>query len=121
MKKEIRIQVYEKYNGRCAYCGKEIKYKEMQVDHIIAKRLEHFSYQGLNGKSIDDISNLNPSCRRCNHYKRANTIELFRQYIQEIPRKLKLNYIYKVGLDYSIIQEFPKEVKFYFETIEEKQ
>ena len=38
MKKEERKIVYDKYNGHCAYCGKKIDYKEMQVDHLIPKR-----------------------------------------------------------------------------------
>ena len=35
--KDVRIALYEKYNHRCAYCGCELKYKDMQVDHITAK------------------------------------------------------------------------------------
>lgn len=31
---KIRRQVYEKYGGRCAYCGEPIEYKAMQVDHM---------------------------------------------------------------------------------------
>ena len=34
IKKSDRIKAYEKYNGHCAYCGKEIEYKEMRIDHI---------------------------------------------------------------------------------------
>ena len=52
-----RQKVYEKYNGHCAYCGKAIAIRDMQVDHILPKR---------NG-GTDDIDNLNPSCRLCNH------------------------------------------------------
>lgn len=37
MKKEERLQVYQMYDGHCAYCGKPIKYEDMQVDHFIAK------------------------------------------------------------------------------------
>lgn len=37
--KKTRIKVYDKffrnYIGRCAYCGCEIEYKDMQVDHVI--------------------------------------------------------------------------------------
>lgn len=33
----IRHAVYAKYNGHCAYCGCEIDYKDMQVDHIKSK------------------------------------------------------------------------------------
>lgn len=34
LSKETRIAVWEKYNKHCAYCGKEIEYKQMQIDHI---------------------------------------------------------------------------------------
>jgi hypothetical protein len=122
MRKDLRLKVYNKYDGRCAYCGKEIEYKDMQVDHILPKCRGHFynseymkRAENLKGNSVDDFENLNPSCRRCNHYKRANSIEVFRRYISEIPRKLKSRYIYKVGLNYGLIQETNKEVKFYFE------
>lgn len=30
-----REQIFLKCNGHCAYCGKEITLKEMQIDHII--------------------------------------------------------------------------------------
>lgn len=30
-----RKAVYAKYNGHCAYCGRKIEYKDMQVDHLI--------------------------------------------------------------------------------------
>lgn len=29
--KKIRQLVYDKYGGHCAYCGREIAYKDMQV------------------------------------------------------------------------------------------
>lgn len=34
MKKDIRKQIYDKYQGHCAYCGCELEYKDMQIDHI---------------------------------------------------------------------------------------
>lgn len=34
----LRQSVYEKYEGHCAYCGEHIDYKDMQIDHINAKR-----------------------------------------------------------------------------------
>jgi hypothetical protein len=33
--KKVREQVHKKYNGKCAYCGIDITYKQMQVDHAI--------------------------------------------------------------------------------------
>lgn len=119
IKKEVRKAVYEKYGGRCAYCGNRIAYKDMQVDHFIPQMMESiFIYGEFDGiKSINDIKNLMPSCRMCNHYKRANTIELFRRYIEEIPRKLRDNYIYKVGVKYGLIIENEKPIEFYFESV----
>lgn len=35
IKKDIREQVHKKYDYKCGYCGDNIKYNEMQVDHII--------------------------------------------------------------------------------------
>lgn len=110
--KAVRIAVHGKYGGRCAYCGKEIAYKDMQIDHFIPKR-------GWNESGSDDFSNLMPSCRMCNHYKRANSLETFRTYIQEIPRKLRQNYIYKVGVAYGNVIENEKPIVFFFEGIGE--
>ena len=106
--KAVRQSVYEKYSGRCAYCGKKIAYKDMQVDHFIPKR-------GWAESGSDDVSNLMPSCRMCNHYKRANPLELFRTYIQEIPKKLRQNYIYKIGVAYGNVIENEKPIVFFFE------
>lgn len=106
--KKVREAVYAKYNGHCAYCGREIAYKDMQVDHFVPKN-------GWNEHGTDDMKNLMPSCRMCNHYKRAHTLELFRRFIAEIPRKLRQNYIYKIGVVYGNVIEDEKQIKFYFE------
>lgn len=111
--KAIRQNVYEKYNGHCAYCGKKIEYKDMQVDHFVAKK-------GWHENGSDDISNLMPACRMCNHYKRANSLETFRRYIEEIPKKLKQNYIYKVGVAYGNVVENEKPIEFYFEKVQKE-
>ena len=38
MNKKIRLIVWNKYNKHCAYCGKYLKYEDMQVDHCIPKQ-----------------------------------------------------------------------------------
>lgn len=43
MKKEDRIKVCEKYGHHCAYCGKEIKFEDMQVDHFVPKNRGGYS------------------------------------------------------------------------------
>ena len=70
---------------------------------------------GIEDAGADDLDNLMPACRMCNYYKRANSLETFRRYIAEIPRKLRENYIYKVGIVYGEIAEQTHPVKFYFE------
>lgn len=113
--KKTREAVYQKYGGRCAYCGRAITYKDMQVDHFRPLRV----WNEADG-AADDISNLMPTCRMCNHYKRANSLEVFRRCIAEIPRKLRDNYIYKIGVAYGNIIENEKPIKFFFETQETK-
>ena len=114
IKKEIREKVYGKYNGHCSYCGKDIAYKEMQVDHLIPQRLLGVEYDF---DEIECFKNYMPSCRRCNHYKRGNSLETFRTMISEIPNKLhRDNYIYKVGEDFGIVKgHYNSKIKFYFE------
>lgn len=115
--KKIREAVYNKYNGHCAYCGKELTPKGWQLDHLIPYQRER--WKKYSEEEIECFENYMPACRRCNHYKRAHSLEVFRRYIKEIPEKLKeTNYIYKVGLDYGIIEEHPWNGLFYFEWLE---
>lgn len=105
-----KLRTYDKYQGHCAYCGKKIEVKEMQVDHLEPLRLG----------GADDIKNYMPACRRCNHYKRGNSLEGFREMIEKIPEKLQRdNYIFKVGIDYGFFNPSERKVIFYFEKQEE--
>lgn len=116
--KKVRLDVYAKYDGHCAYCGKKLEYKDMQVDHLIPFQRERF--KKYSEEEIECFENYMPACRRCNHYKRAHSLEVFREMIEEIPFKLtRDNYIYKVGLDYSLIEEHRQKVVFYFEKVEQ--
>ena len=114
--KEQREKVYQKYNGHCAYCGKKIAYKEMQVDHLVP--LADYPF----GRGENTIENMMPACRRCNHYKRAKPLEDWRRMIEEIPNKLdRDSYIYKVGVDYGLVEPKPRKIKFYFEQAGEQE
>lgn len=112
MTKTERLQIYNKYGGRCAYCGREIEYKDMQVDHIVPKRIDRYNVLDI---GIDDIKNKNPSCRRCNHYKRAHTLERYRELILKLHTKIQEMYLCKVAEDYGIIEVKEWNGKFYFE------
>ncbi len=108
MTKKERDEVYQKYNGHCAYCGKKIEFGEMQVDHIKSKR----------SGGENDLENYNPSCRRCNHYKRSLDLEKFRAYIKTLHERIAKDYIVKVGLDFGIVKLKPFDGTFYYEKIE---
>jgi 5-methylcytosine-specific restriction endonuclease McrA len=109
MTKTERHTLYSKYGGRCAYCGRAIEYKDMQVDHIIPRR------QYSDSKAADRPVNLNPSCRRCNHYKRAHNLEMFRLMLKTLHNRVWDIYICKVAEDYGIIKIESWDGKFYFE------
>ena len=110
----MREAVYLKYDGHCAYCGKELDYKGWQLDHLIPVQRERFGK--YTEEQIECFENYMPSCRRCNHAKRSYSLENFRKFVEEIPRKLKeRNYIYKVGLDYGLVEGHSQKVEFYFE------
>lgn len=116
---KVREAVYYKYDGHCAYCGKELTTKDYQVDHLIPVQRERFGK--YTEEQLERFENYMPACRRCNHYKRAHSLEVFRKYIEEIPAKLyRDNYIYKVGLDYGLVEAHEHKIKFYFEWLEEE-
>ena len=75
--KKLRKTVSEKCNGHCAYCGKEIAYKDMQVDHIIPKASSIY-WVKEKGSCSDNIENLLPSCRACNFRKGTFSIDQLR-------------------------------------------
>ena len=108
-----RQAVYDKYFGHCAYCGKIITIKEMQVDHIIPKARYHW----INKDNLNTIENLNPSCRRCNHYKRSYSLEGYRKLLITLTERLQKIYIYKVATDYKVVQKMIWDKKFYFEKV----
>jgi len=103
----LREKVWLKYNKHCAYCGKELEYKDMQVDHMWAKCM------GGN----DTLINLMPSCRRCNHYKRASNMNMFRRLMNTLHQRISDLYIGKVAIDYGIITIKPFDGTFYFEKV----
>ena len=117
--KKTREAVYQKYDGHCAYCGVKIEYKDMQLDHLIPVQRERF--KRYSEEEIECFENYMPACRKCNHYKRAHSLEVFRKMIEEIPKKLdRDSYIYRIGRKYNLIVEWPQSIKFYFELVEEK-
>jgi 5-methylcytosine-specific restriction endonuclease McrA len=107
MKNELRLKVWQKFNCKCAYCGDDLEFKKMQVDHIEAKF--------LGGK--DDLSNYHPSCRQCNFYKGTFSIDGFRQQLKSITERIQKPFIVRLAMKYGIINFKPFDGIFYFEKI----
>lgn len=104
--KSVREKVYQKFNGHCAYCGCELAYKDMQVDHI-----KSVCGYGDN----NNIDNLFPSCRMCNFYKGISDLEYFRKSLETLHERLRKPFIYRLALKYGLITEHKNKVVFYFE------
>lgn len=110
--KKDRLIVYQKYNGHCAYCGCELEYKNMQIDHINSVYRAEIRHQGVD----ECLNNYMPSCRQCNFYKSTFTLEKFRERISDtLMRNLQKNFNYRLALKYGLIKEDIKPIKFYFE------
>lgn len=125
--KEMRRLVYEKYNGHCAYCGKVIAMKDMQVDHIIPIAKSSYGIKNevekvrkmFDDGSINAIDNLMPACRSCNFYKGISDIEGFRRSIkQTLEHTCRQSFQVRLAMQYGIITHTPWNEEFYFEQIE---
>jgi 5-methylcytosine-specific restriction endonuclease McrA len=119
MKKEIRKQVFEKCGGRCAYCGNEITVKAMQVDHIRAKRIFSVGARAdIPDYDVDDMRNLNPSCRPCNNLKHWYTTEQFRDIIEsQVEKARRYSVNFRTGERFGLIQAEERPIVFYFEKL----
>lgn len=120
--KSIRQAVFNKFNGHCAYCGKELAYKDMQVDHAIAFaqsvygrdwfKVSEMIYDG----SINEIENLMPACRTCNFYKGGGDIEQFRTKIKsQLQHTCIDTFQARLAMQFGIITYKEWDGKFYFE------
>jgi 5-methylcytosine-specific restriction endonuclease McrA len=116
-----REYVYSKCDGHCAYCGVEITLKQTQVDHIEPHwhtlTEQQAKKSGIN-KGTHDISNLNPSCSRCNKWKSTWTLEQFRNVVETSLDRLERDTPnFRLAKDYGLLTIQKKPVIFYFETI----
>lgn len=104
-----RESVLDKTHGHCAYCGRALAYKNMQVDHIVP--INGWSEQGP-----DTLNNMLPACRSCNHYKSRSTLEGFRAMLEAQSAVLARDSVtYQIAVRYGLITPTPHSVVFYFE------
>ncbi|MCD8401334.1 HNH endonuclease [Tenacibaculum finnmarkense] len=124
--KELRDEIFKKYDGKCAYCGDDLK--KMQVDHIIPQRnfLESIVNQNdipcflkhLKEEDVNHIDNLNPSCATCNKFKDTFSLSNFRRELgNQLSRAKKYSSNFRFALKYNQVKETPAEIIFHFEKV----
>lgn len=128
--KRTRELVYAKYDGHCAYCGKKIDYKEMQVDHKVPlhrgdKDLpESFYYITDNYGDLvygtDDFPNLMPACWQCNFRKGSMGLEHFHSEIRKQAKRLMETFQGRMSEQYGLIEYNDTPITFYFENYDKK-
>lgn len=116
--KKTRIALFEKYNHKCAYCGCDLEYKDMQIDHIKSVYANTDFKQTMTEEEMYSEENYLPSCRQCNFYKSSMTIEKFRERIKTtMMDNLRKDFGYRLALKYGLIEEIQKDIVFYYETL----
>lgn len=125
--KPTRRIIYDKFGGKCAYCGCELNGK-FQIDHLISKEwfkveirdkhsVPEFLFH-LTENDVNHIDNLMPACCSCNNYKHSFTLNVFREQIGLLVQRLNSTFTqYKIAKRYGLVSENIKPIKFYFETI----
>lgn len=128
MTKKDRQIIFDKYNGRCAYCGCELL-KGQHVDHIepIVRDSKQDKHKGkfiqtgnCRKPENETFENYNPTCASCNIQKNSFTLEQFRKNIKQFVNSLnQYNTQYKFAKRYGLVTETDIEVKFYFEMFDD--
>jgi 5-methylcytosine-specific restriction endonuclease McrA len=117
IKKSDRLETFTKYNGKCAYCGIDLNYSEMQIDHIIPRRRsEIHNDKIINGKN--HILNYNPSCKSCNSSKSTFSIEDWRKQIKQKINSLRRDSsTFRICERFNLVKVENLDVIFYFEKV----
>lgn len=119
MTKNERQIVFDKYGGKCAYCGCELQ-KGWHVDHI-EPAFHNWSDEDVKRhlkqeRGLNIIENYNAACPRCNRWKGTWSIEQFRNEISlQLERLERDSAPFRMARDYGLIKTSEIEVKFYYE------
>lgn len=127
LSKSERQKVFQKYGGKCAYCGCELQ-KRWHADHIepIVRDSKwnrdkcRFEQTGTCRKPENEtLENYNPACASCNILKGSFQLADFRRIIGQFINSLnQYSNQYKFAKKYGLVTETGAEVKFYFETLQ---
>lgn len=124
MKQSDRNIIFNKYNGKCAYCGYELV-KGWHVDHVepIVRDSQWNKEKGRHEQTgscrkpeNENLDNYNPACASCNIQKNSYSVEQFRYNIKQFVISLnQYSTQYKFAKRYGLVSETNNEVIFHFE------
>ena len=130
-KKQDRELIFNKFGGRCAYCGNELR-KGWHIDELLPVR-RNMKWNKDKTKYVHDgtyehperlhIDNQMPSCPSCNINKHSMSLEDFRNLITGFIISLNRDSTqYKIAKRYGLVFEVQKpEIVFYFEKFNQNQ
>ena len=116
-----KLSIYNKYGGKCAYCGCEISLDNFNIDHVISKcEYESDRHRFPSPFKIEGFDNLTPACCSCNNFKRAHTLSVFRSEIEQQIRRLRRYHpTFRLAERYGLLSCIDKKIVFYFEKLQE--
>lgn len=111
---ETRRLIFQKYDGRCAYCGDPLE-ERFTVDHI-----DPLKRHIRGSKShLEILENYNPCCQSCNSSKSDWTIEQWRDRITlKYNRLMRDSSGFRLLVRMGIVEKAVNKVSFYFERID---
>lgn len=119
-----RQTIFNKYNGRCAFCGSPLE-KGWHIWDIMPIQTVVTNEGNIEKINIED-DNLMPACKECGSVRIKNEsgkmdIERFRKEIVHMYLFCRDGAMYASSLrraiKFGLIVETGKQVKFYFETV----
>jgi 5-methylcytosine-specific restriction endonuclease McrA len=122
-KPEFRQSIFNKFGGKCSYCGIDLDNK-FHLDHFIPKRRYNKTHKELVSigyypdmeKGNDKFDNLMPCCASCNSSKSDLSIEEFRvRVLERVERLNKFSGEYNIAKRFGLVKEISTQVIFYFE------
>jgi len=115
-----RQSVFDRFSGKCAYCGSILE-KGWNLDHAIPKWHCEGKIPIANFNDVHCFENYMPSCRSCNLFKSGNGIEGFRKHIESQIETLRRDRpTFRVAERFGLIECKPQRVVFYFEKFNNK-
>ncbi len=116
-----RDKIWKMFGKKCAYCGCDLETstgKHMHADHV-KPIIRNWWQNDCLFPEDDNEENIFPTCLYCNRYKSSLSLEEFRRWLIDTPRKLAKVTLYRNAVRFGMIEEKKWNGIFYFETFVE--